>query len=141
MGRHTRLVFVMPFADLLAMQTIGCRAGSQETGPSDDFDRSTSLHRPDLRLEYSGIGIRRDGYILEHTGGLRSVYYEYGGATFRSNMDFLLSEFWCALLWYCKSTLERLTLATAYDGRCDYGNFNDFVGSLREFEVLKTVDM
>lgn len=138
-----RLDFVIPFAALPAMRTIACRALSQESAPSRfryPSEVSPCFGLTDLRLEYSCIGSSALAYILERSIGLRRFYYEYGGATV-GLAEFMPSEFRDALLRYCKDTLEHLTLATAYDDGYGYGEQKRFAGSLRDFGVLKMVDM
>lgn len=144
-----RLSFLMQWAALPAMRTIGCRALSQETTPSDFMlavgsghllEASPRLAFTDLRLEYSCIGSSALIWMLERSKGLKGFYYEYGGSTV-GFAEFVPSEFRDALLRYCKGTLERLTLATAYDDGYGYGEHKRFAGSLQDFEVLEMVDM
>ena len=141
-GEHgVRLVYVMPVAALLAVPMIGCHDFRQGTGLDGDLERLACLSRTDLRLEYSCSGFSASGYILNTSGRLRRFYYEYGGATTPMSAEFLPWEYRDIFLWHGRSTLEHLTLATPCDDSYDFGNYNPFAGSLREFEVLKTVDM
>ncbi|KAI4135081.1 MAG: hypothetical protein LQ347_000976 [Umbilicaria vellea] len=122
---------------------------SQETVPSDSvvavgsrgpLKASPRLAVTDLRLDHSCIGSSALTWMLQQSKAVKGFYYEYGGST-EGFVESVPSELRDALLRYCKGTLERLTLATAYDDGYGHGEHKRFAGSLQDLEVLEMVDM
>ncbi|KAA6412554.1 MAG: hypothetical protein FRX48_03545 [Lasallia pustulata] len=106
------LDFILPFAALPAVRTIGCRGLGR---------RYRGLHvsqsfRPGVTgwwLQEGRHGPPALAYILERASDLRRFYYEYGRSSSRFT-EVVPAELRDELLRHCKGSLECLTLATAY---------------------------
>lgn len=104
-GDGIKYSFLLPWAALPALRTIGCYSLSEDDGPTDSLlgpelrdhlDVSPCLVVTDLRLEDSSVGTEALTYLLARTKGLKRFFYEHGGHA--GSAEFVPSEIRDALL-------------------------------------------